>query len=245
MQPDLKPLLALIRRHESNGDYNAIWGGIARKDYPEKPLTAMSIGEVLYWQDKVDKDYQSEAVGAYQFLEDTLRDIYVPAGFDGGSPFDEATQDALAEFLLRRRRLSDYLAGIISAEDFGNHLAKEWASFPVVTGPNRGRSYYAGDGLNMAHAKPAEVIAAIRAINSAQETTAMPIGLGGLVARYVLIAAAGAFASHIGWMEYNDAANTITIDLNSLNLEALVGSAVTAGGAVWWRKLAKRMGGKL
>ena len=70
----------------------------------------------------------------------------------------------MALALLERRGLSKYKAGKISAEQFGNNLAKEWASFPVVTGSKRGRSYYAGDGLNKAHLGVSEVMDVVKAL---------------------------------------------------------------------------------
>ena len=38
-----------------------------------------------------------------------------------------------------------FLEGKITREEFGDNLAAEWASLPLITGPNRGRSRYAGD----------------------------------------------------------------------------------------------------
>lgn len=148
----MKPLLDFIAKYESRGDYDAIWGGIAKKDHPRTPLTRMTVGEVLDWQDSIDHKYRSEAAGRYQILEDTLRDIYSPAGVRLTDTFSEYTQDRLAIYLLKRRGLSAFLRGDMRAEDFANSLAREWASLPVVNGPKKGRSFYAGDGLNKAHA---------------------------------------------------------------------------------------------
>ena len=147
-----KPLLDFIARYESAGDYDIVWGGIKAAHRPPKPLTTMTIGEVLAWQDSIDRHYMSEAAGRYQILEDTLRGIYASAGLSLSDKVSRRNQDRLAEEVLRRRVLDDYLAGRIDAEKFCNSLAKEWASLPVVTGKNKGRSYYAGDGLNKAHA---------------------------------------------------------------------------------------------
>lgn len=146
----MKALLDFIAHHESRGDYNAIWGGIRKKDYPPKPLVEMTIREVLAWQDRIDPKYMSEASGRYQIMEDTLRGLYGEAGMSLDDKFDAAGQDALAVQLLKRRGLKRYLAGQISAEQFANNLAHEWASLPMVSGPKKGRSAYAGDGLNKA-----------------------------------------------------------------------------------------------
>jgi muramidase (phage lysozyme) len=166
------PLLALIRRHESDSAvkpqgaasvYDVVWGGIKAKDRP-KQLSAMTVGKVLWWQDLIDSRYMSEAAGAYQIMEDTLRTLKVSRD----AIFDKATQDALCLQLLDRRGWDDCEAGRISPEAFGNELAKEWASLPVLTGPKKGRSYYAGDGLNKAHATVAEVLTAIAGARSGE-----------------------------------------------------------------------------
>lgn len=161
-------LAALIRKGETGDNYNVVWGGIARHHRPPKAPTQMTIGEVLDWQDSIDPHYLSEAAGAYQFMEDTLRRIYRPAGFTRNTVFDEDVQDELARFLMRERGLDDFLRGDITAVKFANNLAREWASLPLVSGPKRGRSYYDGDGLNKAHIKPQALLDAIASLKTAR-----------------------------------------------------------------------------
>jgi len=158
-----KPLLDFIAQFESRGNYNIVWGGIKAKDKPKRPLVQMTIAEVLAWQDSIDARYMSEAAGRYQIMEDTLRPLPPAAGLLPSDLFNEANQDALATVLLKRRGLDRYLAGGMSAEDFANNLAKEWASLPLVTGPHRGRSFYDGDGLNKSHVDVEAFLAAVRA----------------------------------------------------------------------------------
>jgi hypothetical protein len=100
-------------------------------------------------------------------MEDTLRGLYLSAGLSTQDLFNETNQDKLADALLVRRGLNRYLNGEISVHLFANKLAREWASLPVVTGAQRGRSYYAGDGLNKAHASVDGILAAIDAITEA------------------------------------------------------------------------------
>ena len=159
---NVKPLLDLIAKYESRGDYNIVWGGIKKKDHPPKPLVEMTVQEVLDWQDSIDRKYMSEAAGRYQIMEDTLRGLLHIVGPD--ELFNEENQDRLAIGLLRRRRLDDYLEGRMSIHSFGNNLAKEWASFPVVKGRKYGRSYYSGDGLNEAHVKVHQVLEVLEEI---------------------------------------------------------------------------------
>jgi hypothetical protein len=160
----MKQLLDFIADHESNGDPNVVWGGIKRANRPPKPLTQMTVGEVLAWQDRIDPLYRSEAAGRYQIMEDTLRGLYAEAGMTLDSKFDEAGQDRLATALLKRRGLDKYLHGYLSVNKFCNELAKEWASLPVVDGPKKGRSHYAGDGLNAAGVDVEPFVAVVQSL---------------------------------------------------------------------------------
>ena len=161
---NLNPLLDFIKRPESGGDYNIVWARISKADRPKKPLVTMTIKEVLDWQDSIDKEYNSEAAGAYQIMEDTLRPLPPFAGLLTSDLFNEKNQDKLATVLLKRRGLDSYVAGRITAEDFANNLAKEWASLPVVSGPKKGRSFYAGDGLNKSHVSVEAFLEVVKAI---------------------------------------------------------------------------------
>ena len=169
---NMKPLLDFIAKPESGGDYNIVYGGIAQKHRPKQPLVTMTIAEVLAWQDGIDALYPSEAAGRYQIMEDTLRGLWPEAGMTLLSLFNEAGQDKLATTLLRRRGLVAYMEGKISAEEFANRLAMEWASLPVVTGPKKGSSYYSGDGLNKSHVSVEAFLAAVRAVKDAPKPVA-------------------------------------------------------------------------
>lgn len=171
---NVKPLLALIRHHEARDDYNVVWGKIKSGHRPQKPLTSMRIREVLNWQDSIDHLYMSEAAGGYQILEDTLREIYAPAGLSIDDYFSVENQDKLAIYLLNRRGLKDYMRGHITQEQLANNIAMEWASFPVVTGIKKGRSYYAGDGLNKALVSVDEVMDAIGKIKDVEHVVVGP-----------------------------------------------------------------------
>jgi muramidase (phage lysozyme) len=163
MVAQAKPLLDFIAQPESGGDYNIVWGGIRKADHPRAPLTSMSVGSVLDWQDSIDSKYMSEASGKYQIMEDTLRGLYKSAGMNRASKFDEVGQDRLGVALLNRRGYQSFLAGEMSVNQFANNLAKEWASLPLVTGRQKGRSFYAGDGLNKAHIKVPAFLSAVKA----------------------------------------------------------------------------------
>lgn len=178
----VRELLGYIQKFESAGAvksqrvqsaYQVVYGGIAAEDRPAKPLTSMNVAEVLAWQDSIDARYPSEAAGAPQVMEDTLRGLVDAGQIDPDAVFNEATQDHVAKLLMERRGLSKFVVGEISAEDFADNLAREWASLPVVRdqqGANRyverGQSFYAGDGLNKAHADPDEFLSVVQRIRA-------------------------------------------------------------------------------
>lgn len=109
-------------------------------------------------------------------LEDTLRGLYREAGVPVSDTFDRQTQIKLATRLLKRRGLDDYLAGRMSTDKFAVSLSKEWASLPVpydMETPRgsitKGQSYYAGDGLNAAHAPLDGFLRAIESVRAKPE----------------------------------------------------------------------------
>lgn len=162
----IQGLLNLIGSVEAPKGYDQVWGGIRAKDQPPRPLTTMTVQEVLDWQDSIDSRYNSEAAGRYQFMEDTLRGLVNSGHARPNERFDRATQDRLAVTLMERRGLSDYQAGQISKEKFAQNLSKEWASLPAITRdrsgrPARGQSYYAGDGLNRSHVSQDRILSAV------------------------------------------------------------------------------------
>lgn len=152
----VKLLLDFIAPHESGRDgYNAVYRGMTLED-----LSALTISAVLAKQAAAVKaGAKSTAIGRYQFISTTLKSVIAE---DPPIPrtalFTNNLQDELGRRLLERRGLRAYLAGQLSPTAFGNALAQEWASLPVIDGPKTGQSYYAGDGLNKALVTPKAVI---------------------------------------------------------------------------------------
>jgi hypothetical protein len=158
----LAPLLALIR--EGEGGYESINRGHAG-DTPGGwvGLTSMTLAEVMAAQ-KARKVF---AVGAYQFIPETLATAVRVAGLPVTMPFSRDAQDWLATVLIlggKRPALRDYLTGKSSDLAAAQlDLAKEWASIP---GPN-GRGFYDGDSAgNRAHIRMAPTVAALKAARS-------------------------------------------------------------------------------
>lgn len=168
-----QPVLDLLGKYESKGDYDIVYGGIPKHLRPIR-LVTMTVAQVQEWQNNVVKrGVASTAAGKYQIIRKTLASIIQGAKIDTRRKFDEACQDEMGCYLLQVRGFQKFLEGKIDADDMALNLAKEWASMPVPTdmrGASRqvkaGQSYYAGDGLNKAHATVAEVE---RALGIAQE----------------------------------------------------------------------------
>ncbi|MBB4001610.1 hypothetical protein [Aurantimonas endophytica] len=159
-------MLDFVRATEVGTDgpsgYNVIFG--FNQDKLPKPVTQMTIDEVLGAQASWSKRFGSSAAAGYQFMRATLTDLKRELGLRGTEILDEDLQDRLAFHLLKRRGYEAFMAGQISRTEFGKRLAQEWASFPVlasVKGPHRqvarGQSYYTGDPLNKALVSPEEV----------------------------------------------------------------------------------------
>lgn len=141
----------MIAKHESGGSYNKVYGG------KEIPLNKMTIGEVLAWQDmQAKKGAKSTAVGKYQIIQKTMKDLSRrnPTDFGVDTLFTPEVQEWAADTLMDRRGYKDFEAGTKSSEDMALELAKEWASLPD---PSTGKSYYDKDGLNKAHHKVEDV----------------------------------------------------------------------------------------
>lgn len=156
------PLLQLVAKVESKGNYNAYFGN-ARNS--EVDFTAMSVADVMQWQaDYVQQGSASSAVGKYQIIDTTLAGLVKQLRIDTNKLFDEALQDRLAIALLERRGAIDYVNNELTRDEFAANLAKEWAALPKLSGENPQDSYYASDGLNKALVGVDEVRRAIEPI---------------------------------------------------------------------------------
>lgn len=167
------PLLAAIRKHEAPKGYGQIYGGA--KGVPKgTDVSRMTLNQVLALQQAMlDKGSVSTACGGYQFLRKTLIATIMGMGLSGAEIWNPALQDRMALYLMEKRGFSKYLSGQMTLEEFGNSLAREWASLPVLSDiqggsrkVKRGQSFYAGDGLNKSFHKPEAIEALLRAMQS-------------------------------------------------------------------------------
>ncbi|MBB3949896.1 hypothetical protein [Aureimonas jatrophae] len=163
-------LLDFIRATEVGTDdrsgYDVIYGHNQGK--LPKPVTLMTVDEVIASQASWTRRFKSSATGGYQFMRNTLKDLKAELGLRGAQVLDPDLQDRLGFHLLKRRGYEPFVAGTITRDEFGKRLAQEWASFPVLRATkgahrtlSRGQSYYAGDQLNKALVQPAKVEAVL------------------------------------------------------------------------------------
>jgi len=166
--PEISALLTAVRAHEAPNGYGQVYSGSRLSG----DVSKMTLDGVLNFQTQMlAKGSKSTACGGYQFLRKTLKSTIQEMGLKGTEKWTPELQDRMAVYLMQKRGLGEYLDGKLSAEDFANNLAKEWASLPVVTairGQLRtlkpGQSYYAGDGLNKAFHKPETILALVKDI---------------------------------------------------------------------------------
>ena len=160
-QSAITPLLDFIAKTEGI-TYDRISTYVNPSNYPSKPITQLTIGQLLDWMESIDDKQNSEASGRYQIVEDTLRGydngdrnnplsppsyykpLYTAAGLTASDLFSPINQDKMAIALLRGAGLDRYLAGTMSKEAFANAIAGVWASMPIVDGKNTGESVYEG-----------------------------------------------------------------------------------------------------
>lgn len=123
---------------------------------PETALTAMTLAEVLEYQRQIRAlGTISSAVGRYQFIYPTLLGLVEQHGISDMLTFDAEVQTYLARFLMYECGFYDDGTDLLS---LGNCLASVWAALPLVSGPLRGQSAYAGDGINRAFVAPEVVL---------------------------------------------------------------------------------------
>ena len=150
--PDLK---TAIRRAESGNDYGATFraylDGFSRRN---EDITNMSINQVVQYQ----KDYiahqrrlgipetqRSAAVGAYQMLFPEL--AATETGVPLTAKFNKENQDRMADYYLNIAGYQQFINGRITAEQFNNRLAGQFASLKTTSG----RGVYDNDGINRAY----------------------------------------------------------------------------------------------
>lgn len=110
-----------------------------------QPLSNLTIGEIKEVQKLMiglqkGRKLISSAVGKYQFISGTLKELCAAAKIGDNVIFNADTQDKLAiEKLIRSRGYDKWLSGKRSDHAFQKGLAQEWAS---IADPDTQKSYY-------------------------------------------------------------------------------------------------------
>ncbi|UWR25011.1 hypothetical protein K3757_11015 [Sulfitobacter sp. S223] len=122
--------------------YEAIHTGAKRR--PALRPTQMTLSQVLHWIAATPG--QPHAIGRYQFIPTTLRELINRTGLPLSTQFDAHTQDKLADVLLHDAGFNEFQRGDLGRTRFMNNLARIWAGLPTSTG----RSAYHGYAGNYA-----------------------------------------------------------------------------------------------
>lgn len=181
------PLIwSTILKGES-GNYNAynyykgskLYGFMSPTDtkpFSSKPLTEMTIGEVMKYQAfaRSSQTGQLFAVGRYQIIPNTFMACVNGLKLPIRTLFNEKTQDRMADYLIDKRpNVSKYLNGVISdttsnLQKSALDIAKEWSSVGVPYAMqgrskyvSKNQSYYEGGG-DKAHVTTEAVQKALR-----------------------------------------------------------------------------------
>ena len=149
-----------IKIGESNNDYGAMYSRDRDTfDRGDEDITGMTISEL----DQLQTDYInhqkelgydsseiSSAMGAYQMLK-----VAEEMGLDPETTvFNKETQDMMADYFLNYAGLEEFKAGEITAEEFNNRLAEQFASIETTSG----EGVYDDDGINKANTNVLELI---------------------------------------------------------------------------------------
>lgn len=171
-----RTLLDFIASYEAPHGYDTVYGN--RMSRMQKPITAMTVDQVIANGPWRTNNLGSSACGRYQFMTATLKELKASERLTGRELMSPALQDRLGYALLLKRGYSAFMAGRKSITEFGLALAQEWASFPVlapVRGAHRqlkrGQSYYTGDSQNHVLVGPDAVLAVLRRIQVVTPTT--------------------------------------------------------------------------
>lgn len=183
-------LLDFIAKLETNRQGQAAYETIIgyRNEKPgtlPKRITEMTLEELLAEQKRWVRNLKapSGAAGRYQIIRPTLLGLIEELGVPLSARFTPDLQDRFGFALLKRRGWDQFAATALSLRAFGDRLAREWASFPVLSDQQgahrtvkRGESYYAGDGVNASLAKAADAEAVLaEVLNELTRAPAAPI----------------------------------------------------------------------
>jgi muramidase (phage lysozyme) len=121
----LEAVKSAFSKDESGDNYNRLVHGSGTPK--EAPLTDMPIRDVLAYQSHmIANGHASTAAGKYQILKKTLRSLVNEGVVSLDDKFSPDTQEKLADALMERRGMNDFLEGKISHSAFLRNLGDEW-----------------------------------------------------------------------------------------------------------------------
>lgn len=166
-----RPLLDLIgytegtdkaRGYNETLAYGAYTGGSVN-------LIGMTLKQVDELQGRMlahpKNKWNSSALGRYQIVRTTRRNIQKALSIPATARFDVEMQDRMACFLLGQRGVDKYLSGRLSEDTLLDNLAREWASLPT----SKGKGYYSGQHAAVAPPRVRAVLAVVRERHTADQ----------------------------------------------------------------------------
>lgn len=199
-----KPILDLLGRAEadSSGGYDAMNPGRNTRN-EGNPVSEMTIAQAAkYAGDR--NDGRNYGVGRYQFTSLTTQ--AKDANISLNEKFSPENQDKIAIFLAKRRGVTLDLIRKDPTKA-GNLLAREWAGLPILSGKNRGKSYYDGVGNNKAIVTPEYVEKVFRKYTTVQKVN------------QAMLSIPNKFTSSSGYNVANLTGNASEMNINKLFLE--------------------------
>ena len=156
-------VLDMISEHESAGNYNAVIGDVHASD----DLGKYSVAGIYDLQAALlHEGRPSSAVGRYQIVRATLKNLQGILALDDAALFTPALQDRLAVQLMVGRGYRYWWRGQMNDVAFAHGLSCEWASLPDPSAG--GKSHYDGVGPNHAGTTLAHVYDALRRARAAK-----------------------------------------------------------------------------
>lgn len=186
-----RPMLKLIGRSEGTakkGGYEEtlgygimLDGKVSHGEGQEIILTNKNLRQIDKIQTQMLKDpdnkkLNSSALGMYQIVRTTIREIKKDLDLDPMALFNADMQDRMACYLLGLRGIDKYLGGRLKEDTLINNLAREWASLPQTNG----KGAYGGQNASVSVADVRKALAEVRkrATEASPEIVVVPVEPG-------------------------------------------------------------------
>ena len=171
-----RPMLDLLGKSEGTDKgrgynetlgYGAYTGG-------DKNLVEMTLDQIDILQTKMLKHpknkWKSSALGRYQIVRTTLREIISKLNLSTALKFDQDMQDRMGCYLLGVRGIDKWLSGRLSTDTLISNLSREWASLPTP----EGKGFYSGQNASVSVAQVKAALEAVRTRTNATPPTPIP-----------------------------------------------------------------------